>query len=142
MTNLWLDQAVKSAVIPDAATFAVPADAESNGTVFIVPNLTANIVITLPRVKANRKFEFIYGGAAADAQNWSIATSGGDLFKGALLAVTPTGPVAAAAFANGTSHVAITVATPSGGSRISLVSDGLAWYVDGVVVSATPVVFA
>src|SRR5690606_33026239 len=54
--------------VPDAATYTVLA--RNTGKVHIMPDLTADCTISLPAEQAGLAFEFWYGGAAADGQDW------------------------------------------------------------------------
>lgn len=131
--------------VTDAATYTVLS--YNSGKLHVMPNLTASCTITLPAAEAGLNYKIVYGGAAADAQNWVINTAATDeLFKGGLLfADADAGPAAlevSAVFADFSNDDTLTVTTPSGGTEISLVSDGTSWYVSGVVVSATAPAFS
>ena len=53
--------------LADHASSNVLTEATNGGRVNVVPNFSADSVITLPAPKAGLSFHFIYGGAAADA---------------------------------------------------------------------------
>lgn len=131
--------------IPDAATYTVLK--QNSGALHVLPNLTADITITLPAAVAGMKYRFIYGGAAADAQDWAIATAAtSSLFKGGLVHLDTdagaAGDEVVPVFADASNDDTMTVLTPDAGTQITLESDGTHWYVDGVVVSATAPSFA
>ena len=75
-------------VISDAATYTVLA--VNSGKPHILPNLTADITISLPTpttgLEDGLSYEFWYAGAAADAQDWAIdAGSNTNYFLGGVL---------------------------------------------------------
>lgn len=132
-------------VVPDAATYSVLA--KNSGKTHIIPDLTADCTITLPNPADGLEFEFLYGGVAADAQDW-IITTGSDTYYylgGLVHADHDAGsagdeivPIAG----DGNSNSKVTVLTPHVGTRIKMVSDGTNWYLSGTVVSATVPTFA
>jgi hypothetical protein len=131
--------------VTDAATYSVLA--ENSGHLHVVPDLTADITITLPAAENGLNYKFIYGGAAADAQDWAVATAAtASLFKGGLVHLDTDagagGDEVVPVFADASDDDVMTVLTPDAGTQVSLVSDGTHWYVDGVVVSATAPSFA
>lgn len=136
--QLWHSSRYK--VMTDAAAATI-SEADS-GKTLLVPDLTATCTFTLPAVKAGLNYRFRYAGVAADAQNWIIVTAAaGQFLKGSLLHLdTDAGagtdelvPV----FANGSSHVQVTHATPNSGTDIELYSDGTLWYLNGIACSVT-----
>lgn len=131
--------------VTDAATYTVLI--ENSGHLHVLPDLTADITITLPAAEDGLNYKFIYGGAAADAQDWAVATAAtSSLFKGGLVHLDTdagaAGDEVVPVFADASNDDTMTVLTPDAGTQISLVSDGTHWYVDGVVVSATAPSFA
>ena len=132
-------------VITDAATYTVTA--ANNGKTHIVPNLTATCTITLPTEVDGLEYKFIYGGVAADAQNWVILTTGNtNFYLGGLVHLdTDAGaggdeivPIAG----DGNSNSSLTIVTPDVGTEINVVCDGTNWYLSGFAVSATVPAFA
>lgn len=124
--------------VPDAATYSVKTF--NSGIVHILPNLTADIVISLPAPKVGLEYEFWYGGAAADAQDWLIDTGSNTYFyKGGVVHVDDdsTGDEATPVYSDGNSNSKLTVLTPSAGTAVKLFCDGTNWYVTGMVVSAS-----
>lgn len=131
--------------IADAATYTVKT--YNSGLVHMLPNLTADITITLPAPDDGLEYEFWYAGAAADAQDWLIdTTSNTYYFKGGVTHLDSDADAAAdevvPVFADGNSNSKLTVLTPQVGTRVSLKCDGTNWYVNGFVVSATAPSFA
>lgn len=127
--------------VTDAATYTV--DADNSGLTHWMPDLTADITITLPTPKAGLWFEFAYAGAAADAQDWLINTgSNTNYYKGGVLHVDADAGAAAdetiPVRSDGNSNSKLTVLTPDVGTwvRIECV-DGTTWNVNGMVVSAS-----
>jgi len=126
--------------IPDAATYTVKA--YNSGIRHVLPDLTADIVISLPAAEDGLEYEFWYAGAAADAQDWLInAGSNTNFFKGGILHVDEDAGAAAdeaaAVRSDGNSNSKLTVLTPDVGTWIKLHCDGTNWYVNGMVVSAS-----
>lgn len=124
--------------VPDAATYSVKTF--NSGIVHILPNLTADIVISLPAPKVGLEYEFWYGGAAADAQDWLLDTGSNTYFyKGGVVHVDDdsTGDEATPVYSDGNSNSKLTVLTPSAGTAVKLFCDGTNWYVTGMVVSAS-----
>lgn len=132
--------------VTDAATYTVLS--KNAGILHIMPNLTADCTITLPTPKAGLVFEFVYGGVAADAQDW-IFTTGSDtnyLVGGLVHLDTDAGsagdeivPIAG----DGNSNSKVTVLTPDVGTRVRFTAqDDTLWLLDGYVVSATVPAFA
>ena len=139
-TNLRIDPVS----VADAATYTVKAN--DSGRVHLMPNLTADITITLPAAFPGAIYEFLYTGAADDAQDWIINTAATtELFKGGVVQLDPaeaTLTEVVPVYADGTDDDTFTVLTPNGGTMFKLISDGSHWYVTGSVVSDTPPTFA
>jgi hypothetical protein len=127
--------------VPDAATYTVLAN--NAGLTHWMPNLTADCTITPPTPKPGLWFEFMYAGAAADAQNWIINTgSDATYFKGGVVFLdtdaADTGDEASVVRSDGNSNSKFTVVTPDCGTRVRIESaDGVTWNINGTVVSAT-----
>lgn len=128
--------------VPDAATYAVLA--ANSGRTHYLPDFTANCTITLPALQQGLDYEFVGRAGAADAQSW-IIVSPAPLFKGGVLGMDTDAGAGSdelvPAYANGTTHVKLTVATPDAGSRIRFHCDGTNWLVSGQVSSAAAPVF-
>ena len=127
-------------VVTDAATYSVKD--YNSGIIHIVPNLTADCTITLPTPKAGLVYEFMYGGVAADAQDWIISTgSNTNYFLGGVLHIDSDAGAGAdeavPVFPDGNSNSVLTVLTPQGGTLLKLFCDGTLWYVNGTVISAS-----
>lgn len=127
--------------IPDAATYTVLA--QNSGLTHWLPDLTADITITLPTPKAGLKFRFAYAGAAADAQDWLIVTgSASNYYKGGgihlLTSAGDTADEVLSYFSDGNSNDNLTVLTPAAGTWVELeCADGTTWNVNAQVVSAS-----
>ena len=132
--------------IADAATYTVKS--QDSGLRHYIPNLTADIVISLPSPKAGLWFEFIYAGAAADAQDWQINTgSDTNYFKGGVVYnLTNAGDTedeVVSVMSDGNSNSKLNVLTPEGGTRVMVESaDGVTWNVSGTVIADGPPTFA
>lgn len=127
-------------VITDAATYTVKE--YNSGLLHVFPNLTADITVTLPAVKKGLNYRFMYGGAAADAQDWLITTgSDTNYYKGGVLHIDADAGAGAdesiPVYSDGNSNSKLTVLTPDAGTWLELHCDGTNWYVNGLVVSAS-----
>jgi hypothetical protein len=120
--------------VTDAATYAVLA--ADSGRVHVLPDLTATCTITLPAAAAGLNYEFWYGGAAADAQNWIIVPTAG-YFIGGVVFHDQDGDLSSSVFSDGNSNDVFTVVTPEVGTVIKVWCDGTNWYLNGSVHSAT-----
>ncbi|MCV0395474.1 MAG: hypothetical protein K5872_22260 [Rhizobiaceae bacterium] len=132
-------------VVPDEATYTMLP--ENSGKTHILPDLTADITISLPDAAEGLEYRFLYGGVAADAQDWIIDTgSDTNFFLGGLIhADTDAGsagdeivPIAG----DGNSNSILTVLVPGPGTEIHLICDGTNWYLSGTVAGATVPTFA
>ena len=124
--------------VPDAATYTVKED--DSGLVHLMPNLTATCTITLPTLRAGLEYEFVYNGAAADAQNWVFDTTSDSIFfAGGVTFSDLDGDVQAPVYADGDSNSKITIVTPEVGTSLKFYVPGGAanWVVQGTVCSAT-----
>ena len=127
--------------IPDAATYTVKD--YNSGVLHVLPNLTADIAITLPSAKKGLEYEFIFGGAAADAQDWLINTgSDTNYFIGGLVHLTDGTPDIEAVYSDGNSNSKATVLTPEAGTSVRIYCNGTQWYINGQVVSGSAPSFA
>lgn len=128
-----------------AATTAYTIDSDESGLIFYVADLTGNCTFTLPAPASGLWYEFVYSGAAADAQSIIVDTgSDTNYFVGGLLSLDVGGtPEVVVVYANGSSNSVLTVATPAGGTRFRVEStNGTTWHVSGTVVSAAAAAFA
>lgn len=127
--------------IPDAATYTV--DPDDAGLIHYLPNLTADIVITLPTPKAGLWFEFAYAGVAADAQDWQITTgSNTNFYLGGVLHVDDA-PAADSIGPDGDSNSKLNVLVPEPGTKVRVeCTNGVNWVVSGTVVALSPPTFA
>ena len=129
--------------LPDAATYSISAD--NSGAIHVCPDLTADIVISLPAEELGLSYEFWYGGTAADAQDWQFDTGANvNYFVGGLVHNDTDGDVTNVVDSNNTSNSKVSVLTPEAGTMDKFVCDGQKWYINGHVVSATntAIVFA
>lgn len=132
--------------IPDAATYTLLAD--NAGLVHFIPDLTADIVISTPTPRAGLWYEFVYTGAAADAQDWQINTgSNTNFFKGGVAYnLTNAGDAedeVVSVMSDGNSNSKLNVFTPEGGTRVRIMcADGVTWNVSGTVIADGPPTFA
>jgi hypothetical protein len=128
-------------VITDASTYTVKP--YNSGVLHVFPNLTADITVTLPTPKKGLSYRFMFGGAAADAQDWIFVTgSASNYFVGGVAWLTDGTPDIEVVYSDGNSNDTFTVFTPEAGTWIEMVSDGTVWYLNGQIVStsATPTI--
>jgi hypothetical protein len=119
---------------------AITIQADDSGKVHVVPDLTADSTITLPSPKEGMYYEFWYGGTAADAHDWTIDTgSDTNYFIGGLVQhdTDAGGDDTAVVDSDNNSNSKLGVLTPIAGTTIKCCSDGVVWYLNGTVVSAT-----
>ncbi len=123
-------------LITDAATYTVKE--YNSGVLHVFPNLTADITVTLPSPKKGLSYRFMYGGAAADAQDWLFVTgSASNYFVGGVAWLTHGTPDIEPVYSDGNSNDNLSVITPVVGTWIEMICDGTVWYLNGQVVSAT-----
>lgn len=128
--------------IGDNTTYTVLS--ANSGKIHTLPDLTADIVITLPSVSAGLQYEFHYAGVAADAQDWQFDTgSDTNYYLGGLVVLdTGAGDEVGIFYPDGDSNSKLNVLTPGGGTELKLFCDGTNWIISGRVVSATDPTFA
>lgn len=123
--------------VADASTYTVLA--ANSGKIHILPNFTASCTLTLPTAATGLNYTFIGKAVAADAQDWVFTAITPSFLLGGVMFADTDDPAdtIAAVFPNGSSHLTLTVVTPSGGTVIRLTCDGTNWIVNGQVCSAT-----
>lgn len=131
--------------VGDVAAYTVLAT--NSGKPHVIPGLTADLTLSLPAAEEGLEYEFIYGGVAADAQDWAVDTGAdANFFLGGVAhldtdagsasdEVVPVAP-------DGDSNSILNVLVPDVGTRVRLVCDGTNWFLDGAVVGATAPTFA
>lgn len=123
-------------VVTDAATYSVKE--YNSGLLHVLPNFTATCTLTLPTPKKGLSYRFMYGGAAADAQNAVISTGSDTYFyKGGVVFQDQDGDVMAPVYADGNSNSKLTIVTPEVGTWVEVHCDGTNWYLNGAIFSAT-----
>ena len=128
--NAAADGSANTAVI--AAGGAAMTVLTGGGT-YMIPLVTANATITLPTATLGQKHRFVFIGSAADAEDWVITSP--TLFVGGV-GFFDVGGTNAAVYANGSSHLVLTVNNPAAGTDITFIGDGTNWAVTGIVSSA------
>lgn len=128
--------------IADAATYTVKAN--NSGITHYLPDLTADIVITLPTPQAGLWFEFAYSGVAADAQDWQLNTgSNTNYFIGGVMHADADGNLVDPIAPDGNSNSRLNVLVPDVGTRVRVeCANGTLWIVSGYILSATAPTFA
>lgn len=130
-----LELGVKRApvAIADATTYAVLV--ANSGHLHVVPDVASSITVTLPAAAAGLEYDFIYGGAAADAQNHIFVPTAG-FYIGGVTFHDSQADATTAVYSDGNSNDVFTLVTPAA-YTLKFVSDGTNWYVAGHVQSAT-----
>ena len=121
--------------------------ATNGGRTNVIPDVSSNRTYTLTDAAAGGEYyHFIYGGAAADAQNVIIktaTTADSVYFKGAVTHLDQTADEnCEAAFSDGNSNDILTITTPRVIDLHFLALDANVWYVWGHVCSATAPTFS
>lgn len=130
-------------LVPDAATYTVLA--ADSGKRHILPDFTATCTFTLPAGATGLKWVFQSSAIAADAQNWVFTAPAGVFYKGGIAwNDTDAGPAAAetkGVFPNGSSHITLTIVTPTAGTTLDIFWDGTRYCVGGTICSITTPAF-
>jgi len=132
-------------LVPDASTYTVLAT--DSGRKHVLPNLTASCTLSLPAAAAGLEYEFLFGGVAADAQNWVIDTgSDTNFYLGGVVHLdkdaNSAGDEVVTKAGDGNSNSKLTIVTPDVGTLVKMICDGTNWYLSGFVASATVPSFA
>lgn len=134
--NAIADGSASYVAIPDAATYTVLA--ANSGKVHILPNLTADITITLPTAAAGLRYEFISKAVAADAQDWIIDTgSDTNFYLGGITKLDTGAGTNELEVPDGNSNSKMSILTPTPGTLVRLLCDGTNWIIMGIVQSDT-----
>jgi hypothetical protein len=131
--------------VTDAATYSVLA--ANSGKVHVIPDLTADTVISLPAAAAGLNYKFIYGGVAADAHDWIIKTgSDTNFFKGGVVHLDTNADAAGdevvVVYPDGNSNSMFDFDTPQAGTAVEFYCDGTNWFINGQAVGVTAPTFA
>ena len=125
-----------------ATTLTIATNA---GVTSIVPDGTQTNTYSIPTpTVAGQHYHFIYGGAAADAQNVifrTVTTDNSVYFKGAITHLD-TNADNVAVFSNGSSNEQLTITTPQTIDIHCLALNATIWYIWGHACSITVPAFA
>lgn len=122
--------------VTDAETYAILA--ANSGKPHIMPDLTADCVLSLPTAAAGLKYEFMYGGVAEDAHDWQFDTGAdANFYLGGLTCLDPGDGDVLPVYPDGDSNSLVNVLTPGAGTKVELICDGTNWYLNGLVVTNT-----
>lgn len=143
--NAAADVSTRLVSVADAATYTVLA--ANSGKPHVIPDLTADCTFTLPTPASGLEYEFIYGGVAADAQDWILDTgSDTNFYLGGVghldTNAGAVGTEVAAVAGDGNSNSKLTVLTPNVGTRVKLICDGINWIACGLVASVSAPTYA
>ena len=137
MSNVAIATGSNVATIQVGATHL---KAEDSGKTILVPALDADHHFALPAVENGLYYRFVYVGGAEDAQDWHIKTRSADnYFVGGLggVDVDLDGVNREIEYSDGNSNAHLNILTPAAGTELEFWCDGLLWYLNGVLVSAT-----
>lgn len=129
---------LKTAVVAvtDAATYTVLA--ANSGKLHYIPDLTADCVLTLPTAASGLNYEFVYGGAAEDVQDWMFDTGAdANYYIGGCTDFDDDDGTLGVVYSDGNSNSKVSILTPNAGTLIKLWCDGTHWIINGQVVSGT-----
>ena len=140
--GLWRSTPV---VLTDASTVNLTVG-NNAGRTNVIQDVSAHTTINLPTPSANggEYYHFIYGGAAADAQNAIIRTTTTDnsvYFKGGITHLD-TNADNVAVYSNGSSNEQLTITTPQTIDIHCLALNATIWYIWGTACSVTAPAFA
>ena len=122
--------------VTDAGTYSILA--ANSGKLHYIPNLTADCVLSLPTVASGLNYEFVYGGAAEDAQDWTFDTGAdANYFIGGCTDFDDDDGTLGVVYANGSSNSKVKIDTPNAGTLVKLWCDGTHWILCGQIVSGT-----
>jgi len=125
--------------VADATPYSVLA--ADSGKLHIILEQTSNITLNLPVIAAGLSYKFVMGGVATEAQDWIIVATTPSFYNGgvAWTDLNDAESNLAVVYANGTSHLTLTVTTPAAGTGLEIYSNGTEWFVHGTVISdSTP----
>ncbi len=120
----------------NAAAYTILA--VDSGKVLLMPDSTTNVTLTLPSPVDGLNYEIWYVGAAADAEDWVLQTTGNaNYFVGGLEHQDDDGNLIATVYANQTGEDTLTLDKPQAGTKVNVHCDGTLWYMYGRSVSDT-----
>ncbi len=125
--------------VPDATPYTILA--ANSGKLHIILEQTSSITLNLPTIAAGLSYKFVMGGVATEAQDWVIVATTPSFYNGGIAwtDLNDTESNLAVVYANGTSHLTLTVTTPAAGTAIEIYSNGTEWFVHSTVISdSTP----
>jgi hypothetical protein len=125
--------------VADATPYTVLA--ADSGKLHIILEQTNSITLNLPVIAAGLIYKFVMGGVATEAQNWVIVATTPSFYNGGIAwtDLNDAESNLAVVYADGTSHLTLTVTTPAAGTAIEIYSNGTEWFVHSTVISdSTP----
>ncbi len=125
--------------VADASPYTVLA--ADSGKLHIILEQTNSITLNLPVIAAGLSYKFVMGGVATEAQNWVIVATTPSFYNGGIAwtDLNDAESNLAVVYANGTSHLTLTVTTPAAGTAIEIYSNATEWFVHSTVISdSTP----
>jgi len=143
VTIAEMENALRAPVaLADTASITLTA-ATNAGRTNVFPDTSQNTTVTLPTPSAGLSFRFIYGGAAADATDHIIKTTGNTIFfKGALTHLDTDGNSNASVFSDGNSNSILTLATPQSYVIDLVGASATVYHVSGFISDVTAPAFS
>ena len=137
--NLTLIGSLTQPTVVVADTNAYTVLAADAGKTLFIPDLTADITITMPAEAADQHYKFVYMGGAADAQDWIIDTGAdANYFVGGVTCLDPDDGDVLPVYSDGNSNSKMGLLTPAAGTVVEAwCEDGTTWYVSGTAITAT-----
>ena len=131
--------------IPDAATYQMLA--KNTGKTHVLPDLDADIIISMPPVQIGLEYTWVYGGFAVDTSDWLFDTgANANFFLGGLVHLDSNAGAAGIEVVpidgDGNSNSKLSILTPDVGTRIHMICDGTHWILSGAAVSVVVPAFA
>lgn len=127
--------------VADATPYTVLA--ADSGKLHIILEQTSNLTLNLPVIAAGLHYKFVMGGVATEAQNWILVATTPSFYNGGIAwtDLNDAESNLAVVYANGTSHLTLTVVTPAAGTVMEIYSNGTEWFVHSTVISDTTPAF-
>ena len=138
---------VMAPVLLDSSDATTVILATNSGKLHVIPDMDADSDIALPTAAAGLYYEFMYGGAAADAHDHTIDTGAdANFFTGGIAFIDLDAGAGAdelsTVYPDGDSNSILTVNNIGAGTRILLWCNGTVWYLSSTVISDTAPSFA
>jgi len=137
VTNLLVEQnttgvAFLNEVITIGNTTAYTVLAANSGKLHTWPDVTTNIVITLPAAVDGMRYKFVYVGIAADAEDMQLIAQAGDFMIGGIVFQDTAATDFSMENPDGSTHIALDLVNNDLGTWVEAISDGTFWHIKGI----------